>query len=549
MQGMRLVMAGVLLAGLVVATNWKTLPGPEKAGQHPSVSAAGSGEGSFANSGAPAAQASFLEGLAQLHNFEYQAAVVAFHRAQEIDPGFAMAYWGEAMTHNHAVWMEQDRTAARQALARLGATPTERAAKAGTAREKAYLHAAEVLFGEEEKEARDVAYSEAMGELYRAYPEDADAAAFYALSILGTAHAGRDFAIYMRAAAVLEPVFQKFPHHPGVAHYLIHSYDDPIHAPLGLRAARTYSQIAPSAGHAQHMCSHIFVAMGLWDDVVAANEAATRVVHAQQAAARHGSDACGHYPFWLEYGYLEQGRHDQAKRILRACYDAAKSAPASVEGPAFDPDNTLVGSFAAMRARYLIDTEDWQSEVVGWVPARGQPAAQVTLAFATGLAQARRGNAAAARVALEQVRGARRALDVQLAKAQASDQSYGAGAKILEQQLAALVDLAAGSREAAIQKLQAAAAAEEKMPFAFGPPAVDKPSFELLGETLLAAGRAEGARVAFEKALARTPRRTLALLGLLRAAAASGDAKKAAALKAELRSIWHGAGHLPQEVQ
>src|SRR5262249_49983330 len=154
------------------------------------------------------------------------------------------------------------------------------------------------------------------------------AAAFYALSLLGTAHDGRDFAIYMRSAAILEPLFAAHPNHPGLAHYLIHSYDDPIHAPLGLRAARAYSKIAPSAGHAQHMCSHIFMAMGMWDEVVEANQAAMRVVDKARSERGLPPAACGHYNYWLEYGYLQQGRFRDAMTLVADCYASARKAQA-----------------------------------------------------------------------------------------------------------------------------------------------------------------------------------------------------------------------------
>ena len=171
-----------------------------------------------------------------------------------------MAFWGEAMTYTHPVWIQQDLAAARAVLARLGATPEARLAKAKTERERDYLRAVEILYGDGTKEERDFRYADAMAALHQRYPDDVDATAFYALSLLGTAHEGRDFAIYMRSAALLEEVFPTHQHHPGVLHYLIHSYDDPVHAPLGMRAARLYGSVAPNAGHALHMTSHIFVA-------------------------------------------------------------------------------------------------------------------------------------------------------------------------------------------------------------------------------------------------------------------------------------------------
>ena len=146
----------------------------------------------FANSGAASAQADFLTGLALLHDFEYPAAAEAFRRAEAADPGFAMAYWGEAMTFNHPIWMQQDLKAARDVLNKLAPTPPARRAKAKTEREKAYFDALEILYGEGNKEARDLRYEDAMAKLYARYPDDVDAAAFYGLAILGTAHAGRD---------------------------------------------------------------------------------------------------------------------------------------------------------------------------------------------------------------------------------------------------------------------------------------------------------------------------------------------------------------------
>ncbi len=496
---------------------------------------------SFDNSGSPAAQESFLAGLAQLHNFEYAAAADLFRRAQQIDPGFAMAYWGEAMTYNHPVWMEQDRGAARKVLARLGATREARVARAKTKREQDYIRAVETLYGDSDKQACDLAYADAMADIYRAYPDDPDAAAFYALALLGTAHAGRDFAIYMRAASIVEPVFRDHPNHPGAAHYLIHSYDDPIHAPLGLRAARVYSRIAPSAGHAQHMTSHIFLALGLWDDVVEANEAAVKVVDAGRARRQMSASACGHYNFWLEYGYLQQRRFSAAKQLLANCHAVAKRATREASAgdgrQMLDPDSSPAGSFAGMRLRYILDTEDWTADVVSWtVDAGSQQRTRIALEFGSGYAAARAGRKADAAGALERLRRAREALGAAAGAANTASDAEVARewARILEIQLTALTSGIAGS----IAALQDVAIAEEKLPIEFGPPAIDKPSYELLGEALLAADRPKEAQAAFEKALARTPDRTASLVGLMQAAEKLGDVRKATAIRAKLQTIW-----------
>src|SRR5215212_5236964 len=274
------------------------------------------GEVAFANTGAEAAQPAFRRGLALLHNFEYESAAESFREAQKADPDFVMAYWGEAMTQTHPIWYQQDLEKAREILKRLGDTAEARARRAKSDRERDYLRTLEVLYGEGSKDDRDNRYAEAMAELHRKYADDVDATAFYALALLGTSHAGRDVPTYMRAAALLEEVFPGHRNHPGVLHYLIHAYDDPTHAPLGIRAARLYGAVAPSAGHALHMTSHIFIALGMWDDVIDANRRAIAVVNKQRAARGRSPQDCGHYPTWLHYALLQKGQLDVADRNL-----------------------------------------------------------------------------------------------------------------------------------------------------------------------------------------------------------------------------------------
>ncbi|MGH9465481.1 MAG: hypothetical protein ACRD0X_07515, partial [Thermoanaerobaculia bacterium] len=305
----------------------------------------------FPNSGATAAQEAFATGVLLLHSFEYDDAAAAFREAQAIDPGFALAYWGEAMTENHAIWVEQDLDGGRAALGKLAASSEERRAKAPTERERGYLEAVEALYGEGTKEARDRAYAAAMERLAAAYPEDLEARAFHALAILGTAQGARDFATYMRAAAVAEEVFAANPQHPGAAHYLIHAYDDPIHAPLGLRAARVYAAIAPAATHAQHMISHIFLALGDWTGNVAANEKALAV--SEERLRRLGlpqHDRSHHSLAWLAYGYLQQGRWAAARERLATMGADLEAAPGV-------PNHQWY--YAHMRAAWLVETQRW----------------------------------------------------------------------------------------------------------------------------------------------------------------------------------------------
>jgi hypothetical protein len=258
------------------------------------------GEVDFPTSGAPEAQKEFIQGMLYMHSFEYEPAAVAFRKSQAIDPDFAMAFWGEAMTNHHSLWAVQHQQAAQDILHKLGKTSEERAAKASTQREKDFIHTAEILFGMTEetqgldKQERDVHYRNAMKRVHMNYPDDLEARALYGLSILGVGSANREYATYMHAAAIITPVWDANHSHPGAAHYLIHSYDDPVHAILGLPMARAYEKIAVDAAHAQHMTSHIYVALGLWDEMIRANLTALSVESAKTVGegARSRERAC-----------------------------------------------------------------------------------------------------------------------------------------------------------------------------------------------------------------------------------------------------------------
>src|SRR5687768_9142390 len=192
-----------------------------------------------------AAQAQFERGLAALHSFWYEEAAASFQRAQKLDPQFAMAYWGEAMTHNHPIWMEQDREAALAILAK--------APEAATPLERDWRATLDVLYGDGTKRERDLAYERALASMVEKYPGNSEVTAFHALALLGTMYRDADaMRKQIHAAAVLQPLAATLPEHPGVLHYTIHAYDDPLHAPLGLRAAYRYSKVAPSAHHALH---------------------------------------------------------------------------------------------------------------------------------------------------------------------------------------------------------------------------------------------------------------------------------------------------------
>ncbi len=488
------------------------------------------GKTTFPNSGKPEAQEVFLQGLLMLHSFQYEDARGSFQEAQRIDPDFAMAYWGEAMTHNHPVWFRQNREAARAALAKLGKTPEARFAKAPTEREKDYLRTLDVLFGDGEKNARDFKYAEAVAGLAAKYPDDLDAAAFHALALLGTSHGGRDFSIYMKAGAIVEEVFAKNPQHPGAAHYLIHSYDDPIHAPLGLRPARVYAKLAPSAAHALHMPSHIFFALGMWDEATESN------IDSYTAAKNHDQrkkiplGGHGYHPlWWLLYSKLQQGQLADARKLL----DTAEKHYESSEN-----DNRGRHTVIRMNAAYALETQHWDHDMnrVGIKESdMGVEPASAYL-FVKGVAAIEKENLAAARQVLALMKE----------KGNSSEKAKeDKGAEALRLELAALIQHKQGNKEAAIDLLKQAIEIEGQMPLDFGPPWPMKPSHELFGEVLLELDRPQEAMKQFALGLKRTPRRAISLLGLARAASAAGDSETAEKTYRELNGIWHNADKIP----
>ncbi|MEM7351821.1 MAG: hypothetical protein AAF657_13570 [Acidobacteriota bacterium] len=499
----------------------------------------GLGRLEFANSGAAEAQEAFIRGVLLLHSFEYADAREAFRQAQAIDPSFALAWWGEAMCHNFPLWRSQDLEGARDVLVRFAPTREARLAKAQTEREKGYLQAVEILFGDGDKVRRDAAYSEAMRRLYERYPEDLEAASFYALSILGTRGGERDFATYMRAGAIVEEVFDANPRHPGAAHYLIHSYDDPVHAPLGLRAARVYAAIAPGAAHAQHMISHIYIALGRWRESALADERSFAVSEAK--ARRAGTPRGNHHALmWLAYSLLQQGRWSEARAKL-AIMD---------EDTAAQPTASNRWHQIYMRSAYQVETEDWE---VGWTDV---DASDLSLSAVAAQLYVR-GVGALAGDDLLMAQQALADLDQALVREPPAGSDFYTttaaadrlAARTAAQELAGLIALTEGRVDEALVRLHKAVEIEESMELAFGPPLVVKPAHELLGEVLLELERPVEAIERFEQALARAPRRTAALRGLSQAGERGRDPEAARRPAEALASIQATSAEAPSQAE
>ncbi len=497
----------------------------------------GLGALAFPTSGAPEAQGDFLRGVLLLHSFEYGDAAEAFRRAQEIDPDFALAYWGEAMTYTHPVWNEKDREAGARALARYAASPAERAAKAPTERERAYLSAADVLYGEGEKAQVDTAYSLAMERLAAAYPEDREAQLFYALSLLGLSQGARHVPTYMEAGAIALAAFRDNPRHPGAAHYTIHAFDDPTHAVLAMEAARAYRSIAPEAAHAQHMTTHVFLARGMWDDVVEANLRADAVTDRRRADRGLPPTSCGHYNEWLLYGYQQQGRYARAQELLMECFAQAHDERLSERAR-----RSAARAYTYMRNLYLADARAWGGVAANSeVDVAGLPlSVQLMQAWGTGVAALHRGDRqkAEARHAFLRTQGG------------AVETTWvGPYAPVWRGTLEAMLLADAGDDEAALRAARDAAEYEASLPVDFGPPIAFKPARELEGELLLAHGRAEDAVAVFRLALARTPNRVRSLAGYARAAVAAGRVEEAARAYGTLADLLGGADASLAEVR
>jgi tetratricopeptide (TPR) repeat protein len=488
----------------------------------------------FPNSGAAEAQEAFARGVLQLHNFEFDDSHEAFVEARTIDPDFALAYWGEAMTFNHPLWRQQDREAGLAALARYAPTAEERFAKAPSERERGYLEAIEILYGPgDDKVARDVAYAEAMRQLSETYPEDMEARAFYALSVLGTTQGERDFRVYMRAGAIAEEVFAANDRHPGAVHYMIHSYDDPVHAPLGVRAARVYAKIAPAASHAQHMISHIFVALGEWEESVQSNINAYEVSKARREAKGLSVDALNYHALhWLQYSYLQLGLIDDARDILDLITAYATESQTK----------RAVGYYGLMRGMWAAETGgEFMPEPMSYSILDG--AGSVQDYFGSGYAAIQDGRLVEAKGFLEALRRTMKSQTGSAEEMPGMSMAMSGGdtshkkSRVMELSLAGSIASFEGHKEVARTFLEEATKIEAELPLEYGPPDINKPSHEIYGEVLLASDEPEAAAEMFRAALSRAPQRTASLFGLAEAAQRVDSRDTLASTCAKLKRI------------
>ena len=487
----------------------------------------------FANSGADAAQAPFLRGLALLHSFEYDEAAEAFRAAQAADPGFAMAFWGEAVTYSHLLWGEDDVDGARRALNRLAPSRDARLARAKTPREQAYGAAVEALFADGELSMRVRGFAEAMRGVTARYPDDIDAAALTSLALMFAAQVGQlppDQRQTARADAVTfaQRVFAADPSHPGGVHYLIHATDDPELAPRGLEAARRYAEIAPESEHALHMPSHIFVQLGLWRDAVASDERAWAASRAEISARKlSNADLSFHSLQWLQYAYLQSGRYRAARETIDTARTVLSGVDLSV--PAYTDARYTIGW---LEFQHAAATGDWSRAVCSDRSAVTLPQQGVSM-------RERSFNMTASyQVAIAAVMCDREATAIEALRKQVAELPSGPNPLRLALSHAELLSYIGGKPAANLDTLLADPSTPSRAPV--GPPATLILE-ELLGQARLKAGRPREAVAAYERALRLTPTRSSALLGLARARRAAGDGQGAAEAYSRLLDNWRDA--------
>jgi tetratricopeptide (TPR) repeat protein len=527
--------------------------------QHKHEPSAKLGRVNFTVSCNPPAQQQFNRAVAWLHSFEYEEAEKTFKEVIATDPRCGMGYWGVAMSNYHTIWAPPSAAELQQGWS---AIEKAKAVSALTQRERDYIAAIEVFYRNSDKldhRARSFAYSDAMQQLFRRYPADREAGVFYALTLIATGmmENNKNYTRQKEAARILNRVLAREPQHPGVAHYLIHSYDYPKLAQLALPAARSYARIAPASAHAQHMPSHIFVRLGLWQEAIRSNldaESSAKAFAARNQLADSWDERL-HAMDYLVYGYLQSGQDKQALRVLNEMNQIRR----------VDPENFKVAHAAtAIPARYLLERRQWSEAAKLVLPESNAGDAGVGLTgaywktfpwqrflwslghlhFARAIGAARSGDTSVARDEVEQLNALRQEL-----VAVKGDYDWSRQVEIEQMIAAAWLAHAEGKDEESLRVMRAAADlddATEKHPVT---PGAILPAREQLGELLLELNQPAAALPEFESSLRNAPNRFNGLYGAARAARLANDSKTAKTYYAQLVGLTRQADTVRPEIE
>jgi tetratricopeptide (TPR) repeat protein len=481
----------------------------------------------FPVSCAAAVQKPFQRGVALLHSFWYEEAEKEFLQIAKDDQHCAMAHWGVAMSLWHQLWNQPDETVIAHGLDEVHKAQAED--KKVTARERDYIAAIAAFYDNSAKldhDARARAYSDAMQKVYQNYPDDHEAAVFYALSLLASdPHEDATFARRRQAAVILEKLFAIEPDHPGVAHYLIHAYDKPQLAELGIPAARRYAQVAPAAPHALHMPSHIFARVGLWQDDIKSNLAS--IAATRESAAMHmgGEGHQFHAMDFLFYAYLQSGREADARALI----EEVKKMPAmhDMYGLGFDPHEATLAQFKAL---YPIEMRDWAT-AAALTPTEVPGTAAGSMGYwAKAIGSARLGNADDVRKDIAAIERIHQSL------VDTKKKDFAEAAESDLKQAQAWLAFAEGKYDDAVEALRPIADKEDSL----GDEPQGIPTREMIADMLLEAKRPQQALAEYQTDLKLNPNRFNGLSGAARAAERAGQSSDATEYYALLLKVCEG---------
>jgi hypothetical protein len=494
--------------------------------QHPADARLGTVH--FETSCSAAAQAQFDRAMAWLHSFEFGPAIEGFTAAGQTDPNCLMAQWGLAI----ARWSNPFAATIRPpAQIRQGLEAVRQASQiqAGTPRERAYVAAVSILYVDADtidQRTRLVAYEQAMAALAARYPEDREAAIFWALSLTASAApTDKTYANQLKAGAILEKLYPEQPNHPGITHYIIHSYDVPALANSAVEAAHRYATIAPSAPHALHMPSHTFTRVGAWQESIEANLASAEAARKANARAEelHAMD-------YLAYAYLQSGQDEAVRGLLKALPAIAASFdPKVVAGAA--PGSAGIFALAAIPARWALEHRDWKA-ASALAPASSRvPYAEAMMPFARALGASPLGALGDARASINVLK------NISATLARSNEVYWSDQVSIQADGAAAFLLLAEGRKDDAVSAMRAVAAREDATDKNAVTPGPLAPARELLGDMLLELKQPAAALVEFRATLIKEPNRFRAVYGAARAAELSGDRSTARRYYEQLLSI------------